>query len=94
MVNINNNVVENVLECLRSIEMYKNKLKLCTLAPPSIKEYYLDAFEELTIVLCRLITQLVTAPISGRMFIPLPASQCTHSDKQTSLTQQLQAYSK
>ena len=48
-----------------------------------------EMLEDVKIDLCRLASLLVTAPITGRIFLPLPAAYVSAEDAQKSLRAQL-----
>lgn len=91
-----NNVVSEILQCikifnLKQVELERlickesviNKKECC------VKTFCLDAFLELDEALSSLASHLITAPITGRMFIPLPPAYVTQEEKDKSLSQQL-----
>lgn len=83
------NVINSILHCLRLIEQKQELLakdgKCKESSPESVKEVLFDVH----IALCKLASVLVTAPITGRMFLPLPQSYVSHEEQQESLRAQL-----
>ena len=91
--NIRNNVVEQVLHCISILDTHRDAIQAQTEQSNDarqLRERSADMLQEIKIVLCNLITGLITAPVSGRMFIPLPPAHVTEADKALSLQQQLQ----
>jgi len=83
------NVVDSILKCIRLVE---EKHAMLGVKDKSTKDVIEDAREllfDVRIALCRLASALVTAPITGRIFLPLPTSYVTPEEAQTSLRLQL-----
>ena len=89
MANTNGNVVEHVLQCMQVVDKHMNKIRDSSTQGETLKELCVDALEEVTVALCKLLGLLITAPISGRMFVPLPASHFDAAAKKKSLQEQL-----
>ena len=99
MTSIMHNVVSEILQCIQilnskhkelerlsckeGVMKHDNKKDCC------VKTFCLDAFLELDEALSSLASHLITAPITGRMFIPLPPAYVTQEEKDKSLSQQL-----
>ncbi len=94
MTNISRNVVNDVL---KSIECCTQKQK--TLArfqarheeAVTLKLLVEDMLKEIEIDLCNLAASFITAPMSGRLFIPLPSEFVDEKVAQESLVAQLRA---
>ena len=91
-----NNVVSEVLQCIKILNLKQEELErlLCRESVMNkkdcnVKTFCLDAFLELDEALSSLASHLITAPITGRMFIPLPPAYVTQEEKDKSLSQQL-----
>lgn len=89
MANIGGNVVQNVLDCMQIVDKHMNSIRNSSKQGEALKELCVDALEEVTVALCKLLGLLITAPISGRMFVPLPASHFDAAAKEKSLQKQL-----
>ena len=89
MANTSGNVVEHVLECMQVVDKHMNNIRNSSTQGDTLKELCMDALEEVTVALCKLLGLLITAPISGRMFVPLPASHFDAAAKKKSLEEQL-----
>ena len=104
MTNVQDNIVEHVLECISLVATYTNKFrkipdnrsenKLDKSDNKSEHENIdrssvLDMLEEISILLCKLLATMITAPITGRMFTPLPSSKYSTEDLQASLQAQM-----
>lgn len=100
MTSVRNNVVSEILECIKILNSKKKQLDQisCTDSCNNnsnakktcpIKAFCIDTFMELDEALSSLASSLITAPISGRMFIPLPPAYVTQEEKDKSLSKQL-----
>ena len=96
MTSIMHNVVSEVLQCIKILNLKQEELErlLCRESVMnkkecSVKTFCLDAFLELDEALSSLASHLITAPLTGRMFIPLPPAYVTQEEKDKSLSQQL-----
>ena len=75
MTNVSRNVVNDVLRCLaRCAEKQEALARLPARhdEAAAVKQQAEDALRDLEIDLCNLAASFVTAPMSGRMFVPLP----------------------
>ena len=90
MTNVRNNVVEDVLKCISIIDARRDAMQAQTENAAQLRESTTDMLLEIKIILSNLIASFITAPVSGRMFIPLPPAHVTEEDKARSLQQQLQ----
>ena len=89
MANTSGNVVEHVLECMQVVDKHMTNIRNSNKKDETLKELCVDALEEVTVALCKLLGLLITAPISGRMFVPLAASHFDAAAKEKSLQEQL-----
>lgn len=90
MTNISRNVVNDVLRCVRRCS--EHQTTLAGLAPKdkeTAQALALDMLKDMEIELCNLAASLVTAPISGRMFIPLPTEYVDRQVQAESMHAQL-----
>jgi hypothetical protein len=75
MTNVSRNVVNDVLRCIaRCVEKQEALAQLPARheEAAAVKQQAEDALRDLEIDLCNLAASFVTAPMSGRMFVPLP----------------------
>ena len=90
MTNIRNNVVEDVLKCISIIDARRDAMQAQAENAAQLRESSVDMLQEIQEILSNLIASFITAPVSGRMFIPLPPAYVTEEDKTRSLQQQMQ----
>ena len=83
------NVVDSILKCLRLVEEKQAALRATDKGAAAALEDAREVLFDVHIALCRLASALVTAPITGRIFLPLPASYVTPEEAQASLRLQL-----
>jgi hypothetical protein len=73
MTNISRNVLNDVLRCVQRCGEHQKTLGgLTAQERDSAQQLAMDMLQDMEIELCNLAASLVTAPISGRIFIPLP----------------------
>jgi hypothetical protein len=102
MASIEGNVVQSILKCIRMVsekqmllssislqEQRGCKLLDCNATRSKFVEDTRELLEDVKIDLCNLASCLVTAPITGRMFLPLPVDYVSPEDAQKSLHAQL-----
>jgi len=77
MTNISRNVLSDVLRCVQRCGEHQKTLAAGD--RESAQQLAIDMLQDMEIELCNLAASLVTAPISGRIFIPLPPE---YTDKQ------------
>jgi hypothetical protein len=96
MTNITCNVVNDVVRCIERCSEHQQTLSHMILslqakekegasAQHAVLERALDMMKEIEIELCNLGASLVSAPISGRMFIPLPPEYIGKQEQAESL---------
>ena len=88
MTNVQDNIVEHVLECISLLDTYTVKNRK-TGQEHVDRNSVLDMLEEISILLCKLLATMITAPITGRMFTPLPSSKFNTDDLHSSLQEQM-----
>ena len=88
MTNVQDNIVEHVLECISLLDTYTVKYRK-TGQEHVDRNSVLDMLEEISILLCKLLATMITAPITGRMFTPLPSSKFNTDDLHSSLQEQM-----
>jgi len=82
MTNVSRNVVNDVLRCLaRCTEKQEAIARLPARQDEAaaVKQQAEDALRDIEIDLCHLAASFVTAPMSGRMFVPLPHEYVSES---------------
>jgi hypothetical protein len=75
MTNVSRNVVNDVLRCIARCEEHQQQLaRLPARGEESavLKLKAEDMLKDMEIELCNLAASFVSAPMSGRMFVPLP----------------------
>jgi hypothetical protein len=83
-------VLSDVLRCVqRCSEHQKTLTGLAASDRDSAQQLALDMLQDMEIELCNLAASLVTAPISGRIFIPLPPEYVDKQVQAESLHAQL-----
>ena len=85
MTSVEGNVIEAILKCIRMVSEKQERLEAGGAEASGVRE----TLEDVRIELCRLASLLVTAPITGRMFLPLPGAYVSAEDAQKSLRSQL-----
>jgi hypothetical protein len=95
MTSIEGNVVDAILKCIRMVSEKQASMSAAQGGAASVDakaasvEELREMLEDVKIDLCRLASLLVTAPITGRIFLPLPAAYVSAEDAQKSLRAQL-----
>ena len=98
MASIEGNVVQSILKCIRMVSEKQQLLsslheqrgfKDCNTTRSKFVEDTRELLEDVKIDLCNLASRLVTAPITGRMFLPLPVDYVSTEDAHKSLHAQL-----
>jgi hypothetical protein len=83
-------VVKEILNCIRAVCEKQRQLSSVAITQRErfIEETH-ETLEEVKINLCNLASMLVTAPISGRIFLPSPADYVSEETTMKSLCMQL-----
>lgn len=91
MTSVEGNVVDAILKCIRMVSEKQAAMSAAQGgdAKATSVEELREMLEDVKIDLCRLASLLVTAPITGRIFLPLPAAYVSAEDAQKSLRAQL-----
>jgi hypothetical protein len=89
MTAVEDNVVDSILKCIRLVEQKQAALAAKDKSTEAAIEDARELLFDVHIALCRLASALVTAPITGRIFLPLPSSYVTPEEAQVSLRSQL-----
>ena len=77
----------NIVECVQFIHKQKEKLK--NTEASKLLEMANESLQDVEAKLCQLISEIITAPLSGRLVMPYPAECLTTQQKQFSLYKQL-----
>ena len=93
MTRVQDNIVEHVLECIALLDTFTVKYRKSPNGK-SEQDYVdrnsvLDMLEEISILLCKLLSTMITAPITGRMFTPLPSSKFNTDNLHSSAQEQM-----
>lgn len=90
-MNVSRNVVHDILRCIERCDAHKKTLASRVAAGPQSAELETtqEVIKEIEIDLCNLLASMVTAPLSGRMFIPIPSEYTGASAMQDSLEAQM-----
>jgi hypothetical protein len=94
MTNISRNVVNDVLQCIARCTEKQEALKRLPARHEeavALKQQADDMLKDIEIDLCNLAASFVTAPMSGRLFIPLPCEFVDEQAAQESVVAQLRA---
>jgi hypothetical protein len=100
MASIGGNVVQSILKCIRVVsekqmllssiqDQQGSKVLDCNATLSKFTDDVRELLEDIKIDLCNLASCLVTDPITGRMFLPLPMDYVSPEDSQKSLHAQL-----
>ena len=93
MTHMQDNIVQHVLNAIQVLETHAHTLEHMphnTVDKAVAKHAHVqDMLQEINILLCNLVSVMVTAPITGRMFIPLPQSKTTSKAAEESMQMQL-----
>lgn len=77
----------NIVECVQFIHKQRQKLK--GVETSKIQEIATESLQDVEAKLCQLISQIITAPLTGRLVMPYPSECLTTQQKQFSLYRQL-----
>ena len=77
----------DVVECVQFINAQQKKI--ATVETCKLKETVNESLRDVEAKLCNLVSQIINAPLTGRLVMPFPADCLTPSQKQFSLYQQL-----
>ena len=92
MTHVARNVVNDVLRCLVRCEALQAsiaRLPARHADAVELQQQAADAFQQMEIDLCDLVSSFIGAPMSGRMFLPLPPEYVSADAAQESLHAQL-----
>jgi hypothetical protein len=90
MTSCKGNVVEAVLKRISACEEHQAVLKHLHGDVEQVRERALDMLQDIEQELCKLAAEFVTAPISGRIFTPLPHEHLSEQQSSESLHVQMQ----
>jgi len=90
MTNVSRNVINDVLRCIHRCSEHQDTMsKLVQKDKEAVRALALDMFKDMELELCNLAASLVSAPISGRMFIPFPSEYIPEEVQQDSMYSQI-----
>jgi hypothetical protein len=72
MTSCKGNVVEAVMQRISKCKEHQSVLRQLPADEEQVRERALDMLEDIEHELCNLAAMFITAPISGRIFTPLP----------------------
>jgi hypothetical protein len=92
MTNVSRNLVNDVLQCIKHCSEKQEELKrMPARNDEALRIRALDMLKDIEINLCNLAACFVTAPMSGRLFIPLPCEYVDEATAQQSRAAQLRS---
>jgi len=94
MTSISRNLLNDVLQCIALCETKQTALQRLAARheeAATIKQQAEDMLKEIEIELCSLAASFITAPMSGRLFVPLPSEFVDEQTAQDSVVAQLRA---
>jgi hypothetical protein len=89
MTSVQGNVVQEVLGCIAACSQHQAELGVHELDAQRLRERAQDMLKDVEQKLCALAASFLTAPMSGRMFIPLPHEYVGEEQRRQSLEAQL-----
>jgi hypothetical protein len=92
MTNVSRNVVNDVLRCIAQCTAQQQALAAVQCRheeAATVKQQAEDMLKDMEITLCNLAASFVTAPMSGRLFLPLPNEYVDETQAQESRLAQL-----
>jgi hypothetical protein len=89
MTSVHGNVVQEVLGCIAICTQHQAELAVHEPDLPKLRERALDMLKDLEQKLCALAASCLTAPMSGRMFTPLPHEYVSEKNRRESLEAQM-----
>jgi hypothetical protein len=89
MTSCKGNVVQAVLQAIERCDEHARTLRQLPPDAESVRERALDIVQDLEQQLCQLAAMFITAPISGRIFTPLPHEYVSEAERVLSLEEQM-----
>jgi hypothetical protein len=89
MTSVHGNVVQEVLGCIAICTKHQAELAVHEPDLPKLRERALDMLKDVEQKLCALAASCLTAPMSGRMFTPLPHEYVSENNRRESLEAQM-----
>jgi len=90
MTSCKDNVIEAVLKRISMCEEHQAVLKNLQGDVEQVRERAMDMLQDIEQNLCKLAAEFITAPISGRIFTPLPHEHLSEQQLLESLHAQMQ----
>lgn len=91
MTSCKGNVVQAVLHTIKRCEEHAEALRQHPADAEKLRERSLDILLDVEQHLCELAAMFVTAPMSGRLFTPLPHEHLSEAERVLSLEQQMRS---
>jgi hypothetical protein len=89
MTSCKGNVVEEVLESIARCSEHQAALRQHAPDAEALRERAMDMLQDVEQRLCNLAASFITAPMSGRMFTPLPHEYTSEKERLESLYAQM-----
>jgi len=89
MTSVQGNVVQEVLACISTCSEHQAALAAHEADAQKLRERALDMLKDVEQKLCALAASCLTAPMTGRMFTPLPHEYVSESERRQSLEAQM-----
>ena len=89
MTSVQGNVVQEVLGCIAACAEHQAALAAPEADAQKLRERALDMLKDVEQKLCALAASCLTAPMTGRMFTPLPHEYVSESERRQSLEAQM-----
>jgi|688.fasta_scaffold1341639_1 hypothetical protein len=89
MTSCKGNIIEEVLKCITLCEQHKRTMENMRGDPATMRECAVDHFKDMESRLCEMAAMFLAAPMSGRLFTPLPHESLNEEQLQQSLEAQM-----
>ncbi len=89
MTSCKGNVMEVVLKCIELCDQSKNTIQNMGGDSEKIRECAVEHFNDMEMHLCQMCAMFLGAPMSGRLFTPLPHENLNEEQLQQSLEAQM-----
>jgi hypothetical protein len=89
MTSVQGNVVQEVLACIATCSEHQAALAAPEADAQKLRERALDMLKDVEQRLCALAASCLTAPMTGRMFTPVPHEYVSENERRQSLEAQM-----
>jgi hypothetical protein len=89
MTSCQGNIIEEVLKCITLCEQKKKTIEFMKADSEKIRQCSLELVKEIEERLCEMAAMFLLAPMSGRLFTPLPHENLKEEQIQQSLEAQM-----